>query len=220
MASSTRKKAPTRAKAARRAAVPAPNPPPAIDPAPPAQASQQRSPWKAVAIVIGALAVLAVVFGAGATAGYSYGRMGGLIAVRGNITPFGFMMPFGGRLQPYDNFERMPHDRLGPLGAGTAYLGVTFGAVDPSLAEQQGLSLKEGAQVSEVIEGSPADGAGLQPGDIILAVDGHRLTHARVLRRLIQAHLPGDEVSLLILRAGEEMSVVVRLGRAPDSPSP
>src|SRR3990172_9610739 len=103
MASSTRKKSPTRAKAARRAAAPAVDPsPPAMDPAPPAQGSRPRSPWKTVAIVACALGVLAVVFGAGAAAGYSYGRMGGLIAVRGSLTPYGFMMPFGGWVQPHD----------------------------------------------------------------------------------------------------------------------
>jgi membrane-associated protease RseP (regulator of RpoE activity) len=226
MASSTRKKAPTRAKAARRAAVPAANPPPAIDPAPPAQASQRRSPWKAVAIVVGALAVLAVVFGAGGVVGYGFARAGGAFGLRtfafplffrvqpyggmmqpGDdwVQPFGGMMqPYGGRVQPYDEFGCLPHNRLGPLEAGAAYLGITYSQAD------------QGAKVSEVISGSPAEDAGLQPGDVILAVEGFELTQPALLRHLIRTHAPGDEVTLLVLRQGEERKVVVTLGLAPD----
>ncbi len=215
MANSTRK---TSSRRAKRAAVSTPDPAPLPrDPTPPNQLTARRSPWMTVGIVLGALAILAVVFGAGGVVGYGYGRISRAFALRANLTPFGFMM------RPYDRFGGqgwMPHDRLGPLGAGTAYLGVTYGEVDPSRAQQEGLSPSEGAQVSDVVQGSPAAEAGLQPGDIILAVDGQRLVHATLLRPLIQAHLPGDEVSLLVLHDGEQATITVVLGQAPGLPAP
>jgi S1-C subfamily serine protease len=169
-----------------------------------------------VGIVVGALAILAVVCGAGGVAGYSFGRISSAFALRANLTPFGFMM-----IRPDDGFGWqgvMPHDRLGPLAAGAAYLGVTYGEVDPSRASKEGLSPGEGAAVSAVVQGSPAEQAGLQAGDIILAVDGQRLTRATMLRRLIRAHFPGDEVSLLVLHNGEQATLAVVLGQAPNQP--
>ena len=218
MASSPRRSTPRKTK---RVAVPtAVAPPPTAPPEPPAQPSQRRSPWKAVAIVAVALAVLAAVGAAGAVVGYSYGRLGGFVALRGNFPTCGFTMPYAGRMQPYDSFGWMPHQRLGPLSTGTAYLGITFSPVDAARAEEEGLGLNEGAEVSQVIEGGPAADAGLEPGDILLAVDGQRLTDAALLRRLIRMHVPGDEVTLLVLRAGEETTIKVSLGQAPDSPRP
>jgi membrane-associated protease RseP (regulator of RpoE activity) len=188
-----------------------------MDPAPPNQPPARRSPWGTVGIVVGALAILAVVFCAGGVAGYSYGRISTVFALRANVMPYGFMMRPS---DPYGGQGWMPHNRLGPLGAGVAYLGVTYGEVDPSRAEKEGLSLNEGAEVSDVVQGSPADEAGLQPGDIILAVDGQRLTKAALLRRLVQGHLPGDEVSLLVLHDGGQVTLTVVLGQAPIQPAP
>jgi len=215
MANSTRKTSSRRAKPA---AVATPDPAPSpMDPAPANQTPARRSPWWTVGIVVGALAIVAVVFCAGGVAGYSYGRISRVFALRADVMPFGFMM------RPSDQYGGrgwMPHDRLGPLGAGVAYLGVTYGEVDPSRAESEGLSLNEGAEVSDVVQGSPANEAGLQPGDIILAVDGQRLTQATLLRRLVQAHHPGDEVSLLVLHNGEQVTLTVVLGQAPSQLAP
>jgi S1-C subfamily serine protease len=182
-----------------------------------------------VAIVVGALALLAVVCGAGGVVGYGFGRAGSALGVRAFAFPFlfrmqpyggmmqpgnewtqpfgGMMQPYGGRGQPYDGFEWMPHDRLGPLGIGAAYLGITYGEAD------------QGAEVTEVTSGSPAELAGLEPGDVIRAVDGFELTQPGLLRHLIRSHAPGDEVTLLVLRQGEEVTIVVPLGQTPDLPS-
>ncbi len=214
MANSTRKPSPRRSKPA---AVSTPDPlPPPVDPAPASPPPPRRSPWRTVGIVVGALAILAVVFGAGGVAGFGFGRISRSFSLRSNLSPFGFMM-----MRPDDDFGGrgwMPHNRLGPLAAGRAYLGVTYGEVDPSRAKQEGLSPNEGAEVSEVIQGSPADQAGLQSGDIILAVDGQRLAQATLLSRLVQAHVPGDQVSLLVLHNGEQTTLTVVLGQAPNQP--
>ncbi len=224
MANSTRKTSPRRAKPAA-AATPAPAPPP-MQPAPASQPPRRRSPWTTVGIVVGALAILAVVFGAGGVIGYGFGRAGSALGVRSFAFPFlfrmqpygGMMRPYGERGQPNDGFGWMPHDRLGPLAAGAAYLGVRYGEVDPSRASEEGLNPGEGAAVSAVVQDSPADQAGLQSGDIILEVDDLRLTRAKLLSRLIQAHAPGDEVTLLVLHNGEQVTLMVVLGQGPIQP--
>lgn len=74
------------------------------------------------------------------------------------------------------------------------------------------------AQVESVVEGSPADKAGLQAGDRILEVDGTRLTLRRDLAQAITAHKVGDQVELTIDRNGNEQRIKVTLGENPDKP--
>ena len=69
-----------------------------------------------------------------------------------------------------------------------------------------------GARVENVLEGTAAAEAGVQPGDIITAVDGHSVTESGDLRVLIIGNSPGDEVVLTIVRDGEEILLPVVLG--------
>lgn len=74
-----------------------------------------------------------------------------------------------------------------------------------------------GAMVVTVVPDSPADWAGLQEGDQIVAVDGRRLGLDRELADLIFEYEPGDRVELVISRAGEDsLRVRVRLGEHPE----
>lgn len=71
--------------------------------------------------------------------------------------------------------------------------------------------VSNGAYVAEVIEGLPAEAAGIQVGDVIVAVDGLTTTPEIDLRNRIYAHRPGDEVTLDVLRDGELMQIDVAL---------
>jgi S1-C subfamily serine protease len=75
-------------------------------------------------------------------------------------------------------------------------------------------------RILEVIPGSPAEAAGLQPGDRILAVDGAQLGLPHDLADLIGRHSPGERVVLEVERPGqgEPYSVRVRLAENPDHP--
>ena len=75
--------------------------------------------------------------------------------------------------------------------------------------------LEEGAEVIEVVLGSPAEGAGLREGDLILAVDDEEVTQKTPLASLIAAHEPGDVVVLTIERDGRERAIEVELGEWP-----
>lgn len=95
-----------------------------------------------------------------------------------------------------------------------ARLGVQYTAAAPSVIKA--LNLPRGAaQVVSVEEGSAAEQAGIEPGDIIVAVDGHELANHLELSKIISTHRPGDEVTITINRDGETRTVTVRLGAAP-----
>jgi len=76
-----------------------------------------------------------------------------------------------------------------------------------------------GLLVAQVAAGSPAEKAGLVSGDMILALDGEDLTTRQAFMEAIQAHQPGDRVSLTLYHlAGETQSEVdVTLGESPDT---
>ena len=65
-----------------------------------------------------------------------------------------------------------------------------------------------GALVVEVDSGGPADQAGLEEGDIIIAVDNKAMGEDRDLAALIGSHKPGDEVAVTIVRPGDEPELI------------
>jgi len=71
------------------------------------------------------------------------------------------------------------------------------------------------AEIVDVIEGSPAEEAGLLVGDRIVAVDDELMVEDD-LAEMMAWYDPGDRVALTILRDGEQETVAVRLGRHPD----
>lgn len=77
--------------------------------------------------------------------------------------------------------------------------------------------LTAGARIVEVVADSPAEGAGLQQGDIIVAVDGQQVGVEDDLAGLIAAYEPGDRVTLTLRRADEnDKEIRVQLGENPD----
>jgi C-terminal processing protease CtpA/Prc len=83
-------------------------------------------------------------------------------------------------------------------------------------------SLPEGVEqaviVGEVTQDSPAEQAGLKPGDVITNVDGEPVEGTEALIDLVQNKDPGDEITLTVYRSGEESSIEVEvvLGENPD----
>ena len=72
------------------------------------------------------------------------------------------------------------------------------------------------AQVETVVTGSPAERSGIRAGDSIVAVDGQALSPARGLAQIIAGHKPGDQVTLTLIRGGQEIKVQVTLGASPN----
>jgi S1-C subfamily serine protease len=118
-----------------------------------------------------------------------------------------------------------------------AYLGVRMQEIDENLAQTFRLPVDSGILIVEVVDGSPADEAGLQGGDqpvivggksyvlggdIVTAADGQSVATPDDLRRLIMEKEPGEAMTLEVHRGdrGEsERTVSVTLGRQPAEPS-
>jgi S1-C subfamily serine protease len=114
------------------------------------------------------------------------------------------------------------------------YLGVSTLLLYPQLADRLGLDVQDGALIAEVEDGSPAADAGLragernidfqgqqnvpEDGDVIVAVNGRRLTRRNDLADVISALPAGQEIELEVLRGDDRREVTVTLGRRPARP--
>ncbi|MEK8088936.1 trypsin-like peptidase domain-containing protein [Thermithiobacillus plumbiphilus] len=99
------------------------------------------------------------------------------------------------------------------------WLGIGAQDLDAALSESFGLSSTEGALVTAVLPDSPAAQAGLQPGDIITAINGVKLHNAKDLLNQVADFKPGTRISLSFLHQGARIQKRVRVGlRPPPSP--
>ncbi len=96
-----------------------------------------------------------------------------------------------------------------------AWIGVAFQDVTPDLAEQLRLPSADGALVSEVTSGSPAERAGIQPGDVIVALDGQPIRQGRDLLRKVLQRRVGEKVRLTVIRDGGRKQIELTLGKRP-----
>ena len=99
-------------------------------------------------------------------------------------------------------------------------LGIIIQDVTPDIARALDLDAPGGALITQVMPGGPAEAAGLQPRDVIVALDGLKVPDAAALRFQIGLRAPDRTVALDILRAGERMSVeaILRVADRPVRP--
>ena len=97
----------------------------------------------------------------------------------------------------------------------TPFLGILGQTVTPALAEQENLSVEEGAWVAEVTAGTEAEKAGLVAGDVVVALDDTRIRSMDDLILTVRRRSVGDEVSLTIWRDGETMTIEMMIGIKP-----
>jgi Do/DeqQ family serine protease len=90
-------------------------------------------------------------------------------------------------------------------------IGVVIQDVTPDLAQALGLTESSGVVVSSVEQGSPAAGAGLQAGDVIMSVDNHRISSSADLRNRIGLAPAGSEIEIDYMRNGTRKSVTMRI---------
>ena len=96
--------------------------------------------------------------------------------------------------------------------SGRPYLGITYVAVtDASTAQQLGVSAY-GIYIVEVIDGSPADQAGLEPGDRVISIDNTEIAAQEDLGTIVQSHAAGDTISITVARGGQMVTLNVTLG--------
>ncbi|SEK69302.1 DegQ family serine endoprotease [Roseovarius nanhaiticus] len=100
------------------------------------------------------------------------------------------------------------------------WLGVGIQPVTEDIAEALGLEGAEGTLVSSVTRGSPAEEAGLVPGDVILSLGGTPIDGPRALSLAVADLEVGSDATLSILRDGETKELTVAIGMHPTQSSP
>ncbi|MGD0107389.1 MAG: Do family serine endopeptidase [Rhodopila sp.] len=95
------------------------------------------------------------------------------------------------------------------------YVGVEAQQITPTTAQAMHLKVNEGALLAGVQSDSPAEKAGLQPGDVIQAVNGTKIANPRELAVDIAGIQPGDEAHLSVLHDGQTKDVSVKVGTLP-----
>lgn len=95
------------------------------------------------------------------------------------------------------------------------YLGVSSISLDPQVAAANDLPVDQGNYVDEVVEGTPAEAAGLEQGDVITAVGETQISPLRTLANILLDYAPGDQVTLTVQRGNDVETIELTLGEAP-----
>ncbi len=96
------------------------------------------------------------------------------------------------------------------------YIGVEAQQVSDTMAKAMHLDAKSGALIAGVQSDTPASHAGLEPGDVITAVNGQTVKNPRDLAVDVAAVQPGDEAKLQVLHNGDSKTVSVKVGQMPN----
>ena len=147
---------------------------------------------------------------------------GALVNTRGELIGINsqILSPSGGNIgigfAIPSNMAKNVMDQLVNGGAvHRGMLGVTVQGINSDLAGSLGLSGVKGALVSAVSEGGPAEKAGIERGDVIIAIDGQAVKDSNSLRNTVSRLKPGRTVGLTLFRNGQEKQVSARLAEMP-----
>ncbi len=128
-----------------------------------------------------------------------------ILGPSGGNVGIGFAIP--------SNMVRQIADQLVEHGeVRRGQLGIVAQDLTPDLAEAFNIDRSEGAVVTRVIKGLPAASAGIQPGDVIIAVNGERVASAGDVRNRIGLLRVGESVALTLVRDGKRMHMRARIG--------
>jgi serine protease DegQ len=95
------------------------------------------------------------------------------------------------------------------------WVGIGVQDLTPELADTLKLAKVNGALITEVVNGSPADKAGIKPGDVLVGVEGKLVTDYSTTLNLISALKPGTIAALKVMREKNEFEVKVGVGKRP-----
>jgi S1-C subfamily serine protease len=139
---------------------------------------------------------------------------GNIIGINNAIIPFahgiGFAIPI--------NVAKDVANELITYGRVTRpWLGILGVDVNPTLASHYQLASDEGALIVQINEESPADKAGLKPGDIIIEIEGKRMNGMEDVRHTIWKRKTGENITLKILRNHRKIQGTLTLAQNPAS---
>jgi C-terminal processing protease CtpA/Prc len=99
------------------------------------------------------------------------------------------------------------------LGGTSSYLGVYLEEVTPDRVKELGLAEERGAMVTKVVEGSPAEKAGLKENDVIVSFNERRIDSVRELQRLLSETPADRNVKIEIVRGGNRQTLAATLSK-------
>jgi serine protease Do len=137
-----------------------------------------------------------------------------IASTTGYYSGYGFAIPI--------NLARTVMDQLIQHGrVRRSVMGVVIRPIDPEDAELMGLREIKGVVVNDFNDDSPAKAAGMQVGDVIVAVDGKPIEYSAQLQQEVGFKTPGQTVRVEVARAGgQRRTLSVRLVEAPSSGRP
>jgi serine protease Do len=133
----------------------------------------------------------------------------GQLGVAGNVG-IGFAIPINTAKRVVDQLIKK-----GKVERG--YIGVSINELDNDTRKQLGIPEDVGVLVSKVEPGSPADKAGIKQGDIIVAVDGEKISNFNDLLSRIASKLPGEKAEIEVIRDGKRIKFVLEVIARPSS---
>jgi serine protease Do len=124
----------------------------------------------------------------------------------GGSVGIGFSVPANTAKNVIDQLIQFGETRRG-------WIGVSIQSVTDDIAESMNLGKAQGALVANVTPTGPAEKAGIQPGDLIVAFNGRPIASMRDLPKIVGDTPIGSKVEIKLLRKGEEVTVTVEVGR-------
>jgi serine protease DegQ len=130
-----------------------------------------------------------------------YSRSGGSMGI-------GFAIPV--------NLARQIMDQIIRQGSVTrGWIGIEAQDITPELAESFRLPKTNGSLIASIVSGSPAERAGLKPGDILLSINDQAVEDSSSMLTLISGLIPNRTANLKIIRNQKEINVSVLIGKRP-----
>ena len=147
------------------------------------------------------------------TTGELIGINSQILSPSGGNIGIGFAIP--------SNMAKAVMDQLMKTGkVRRGMLGVTIQSVDADMAQSLNLPSAQGAIVTSVSNGGPAEKAGIKRGDVITAVNKQPVTDNNKLRNIVASQPPGSSVEVTALRNGRDQNFQVALAELPDKAEP
>jgi S1-C subfamily serine protease len=137
---------------------------------------------------------------------------GKVVAINTAIIPFAHGIGFA---IPINSAKKCAHDIIARGTHVRPWLGIIGLSLSREIANYYGIPVAEGVLVTRVVDGSPADEAGIAPGDIILAMDDAPITRIEKLLSEIHKREVGEKVDLMVYRNGQKYTIEVILAKAP-----
>src|SRR6266567_2577728 len=102
-------------------------------------------------------------------------------------------------------------------GRKPAFLGVGTTDLTPELKSQLNVNVNDGAAVTDVTSGSPADNAGLKQGDVIVQIGDAQIKNSGNVATAVRKHQPGEKVTVTYVRGSDRKTADVTLVQRPDA---